>query len=142
VRSGIYQIRCLADGKVYIGSAVNIASRWRIQRFSLGRGAHHSSYLQRAWRKHGEDQFAFEVLQSGPKEKELVPAEQAWLDRVRPFESSNGYNRCPRAGSPLEVKHTPETRAKISERQKGRKAGAETRARISIVRKGRKQSPE
>ena len=65
-QSGIYCIRCNANGKVYVGSAVNMARRWQIHRNSLNRGDHHSQHLNRAWVKYGPAMFEWSVL-------ELVP---------------------------------------------------------------------
>jgi hypothetical protein len=61
-QGGIYAVRHVASGKLYIGSAVDILKRWGEHRYHLDRGTHHSRYLQRAWRKHGPDAFVWEIL--------------------------------------------------------------------------------
>jgi group I intron endonuclease len=62
VASGIYQITCSANGKVYIGSAVAL-SRRKAQHFNrLRSGNHHNTHLQNAWNKYGESAFQFSVL--------------------------------------------------------------------------------
>jgi group I intron endonuclease len=36
--SGIYQIRCIPTGKIYVGSAVNLRKRWDQHHRSLRKG--------------------------------------------------------------------------------------------------------
>ena len=44
--SGIYQILCHSNGKIYIGSAVDMRARCDHHRLDLRRGEHHNNYLQ------------------------------------------------------------------------------------------------
>lgn len=97
-RSGIYQIRHIDSGKIYVGSAVSFAGRWRNHRKDLAHGRHHSCHLQRAWDKYGSDAFAFEVLEviENPGTKEafraiLLAKEQECLDRFESWKRSKGY---------------------------------------------------
>jgi hypothetical protein len=53
VQGGIYQIRCLANGKVYVGSAADLRRRWGRHRRALSIGKHVNGHLQAAWLKHG-----------------------------------------------------------------------------------------
>jgi hypothetical protein len=97
---GIYQIRNLVTGKVFIGRAQNLPGIINSQRFQLKMGAHKNSALQSDWKKYGEDQFAFEVLdelnRNGQPEqdylKELALLEDMWLDKLKPY-GETGYNR-------------------------------------------------
>lgn len=159
-RAGIYQIRCLTNSKVYIGSSKHIGNRWIEHRKSLKDGTHHSITLLRAWRKYGAEQFVFEVIELVDNEGDLVQSEQAWLDRVRPFDKDKGYNISPSAESCRGITRSPETRRRISEAKKssgwspslehreaiGRAAkarvyGPEERAAMSAARKGKKRPP-
>ena len=38
--SGVYQIRCIPTGKIYLGSAVNLRKRWEQHYRSLRKGEH------------------------------------------------------------------------------------------------------
>jgi group I intron endonuclease len=139
--SGIYRIRCLANGKVYIGSAVDFAERWRVHVYELDRGKHHSRYLQRAWNKHGPDGFVFEVIEYADQPV-LIEREQWHLDNAQACNPRHGYNTSPTAGSQLGFKHSEETRAAYSEARKGRVVTPETKARIRAKHLGRVFSPE
>src|SRR4051794_10532754 len=140
---GIYQIRCLANGKVYVGSAVNFRARWTNHRSALVKGSHHSPRLQRAWRKYGADQFVFEVLEVVLERTGLLVVEQQWLDKLRPFEETLGYNMASVAEAPgTGLKHSAESRAKRSVALKGRSFTDETRAKMSASGRGRIMTPE
>src|SRR5689334_10397216 len=53
--SGIYQIRCVRTGKIYVGSAVNLRARWDFHRRALAINQHHNPHLQAAWNLYGEE---------------------------------------------------------------------------------------
>jgi group I intron endonuclease len=88
---GIYLIRSTRDGKFYVGSTVNMRSRWNVHRRALRSGTHHNAHLQSAWNKYGESHFEFVVLKHAPTEK-LLEAEQSWIDRTRCTDRSVGFN--------------------------------------------------
>lgn len=131
--SGIYKIKHRDSGKCYVGSAVCIAKRWWGHRKRLGQGTHHSAHLQNAWNKYGSDAFEFMILERVERSEDLIPREQAWIELLGSYYA--GYNMSPTAGSPLGVKHTAETRAKIAASGRGRKHSAESIARMSAAAK-------
>lgn len=96
--SGVYQIRCITTGKVYVGSAVNVYQRWSHHQRVLNRGRHKNKHLQAAWSKHGEDSFVFEVLEISDRSTLLV-REQVWMDRLKSRDKKCGFNIFD-AGSP------------------------------------------
>ena len=89
--SGIYQIRNLTNGKVYLGSTVNLQRRWSEHKTKLQKNKHANRHLQFAWNKYGEESFVFEVLEYCMK-SEYLKREQYWLDQLKPYK--NGYNIC------------------------------------------------
>lgn len=99
--------------KQYVGSSVNIHSRWKAHVLALNKGAHHSKYLQRAWDKYGVDQFEFIVCEIVHDRKNLIDREQYWID------TAGEYNVSRKADRPS-VAMTDATRAKISATLKGR----------------------
>lgn len=142
-QSGIYAIRNTLDGKVYIGSAVNIPRRWDDHRRLLERGEHPNRHLRRAWNKHGADAFVFEVLQVVEDKANLIRGEQEYMDRLESWRQTKGYNISPTAGSTLGRRLSAEHRAKISAGNKGKPAtmagkthSPESRAKMSIAKGG------
>ncbi len=78
--AGVYLIRHLPSGQVYIGQATNIDSRIRTHRADLRRGNHHNTKLQELWTHSHEDDFQFRPLELAPAG--LSPLElQRWLVR-------------------------------------------------------------
>lgn len=148
VKSGIYEIVNTVNGKRYIGSAKNFASRWSLHRVHLKRGTHHSKHLQSAWDKHGESSFRFAKLLVCGSEN-AVMYEQLAFDALAPE-----YNVCKKAGSCLGMKHSEEARKKISiakignQATRGMKHSAETIEKMRAVKrgntytKGKKRDPE
>lgn len=114
-RTGIYQIKNELNGKLYIGSSVNIERRWRVHLAGLRLGWHHNPHLQAAFRKYGEQAFAFSVLECVAS-LELIDREQHYLDTLLPE-----YNISAVAGSWLGRHHSRESRRKISEAKKGKR---------------------
>lgn len=112
--SGIYQISNKKTGWRYIGSATNVANRWATHRNELNAGKHSNSILQRSWDKHGEEAFEFSIIEEVPKEALLV-AEQHWIDITW---GKKLYNRRRDASSNLGVRHTPESKKRMSEAQR------------------------
>jgi hypothetical protein len=89
--SGVYQIRCKQNGKIYVGSAVDLRRRWDVHRRTLRDRVHHNDHLQHAWNTYGEENFEFEVLQF-VNAAELLRAEQEWIDRTDCTHRKIGYN--------------------------------------------------
>ena len=90
--AGVYVIRCVPSGEVYIGSSMDVQKRFAGHRSALGRGTHHNRRLQAAWDHYGEDSFEFEVLEAGLAEDALGDAEQSWILRLRARELGRGFN--------------------------------------------------
>lgn len=107
--SGVYCIRCILNGKSYIGSSVNLGKRMKEHRRVLRKGKHHSRVLQRAWDKYGEQMFEFFVMEYAAPDV-IRDSEQWWLDNA-----SCAYNSSRAA---THVTLTPEQRAAISEKAK------------------------
>jgi group I intron endonuclease len=86
---GIYEIKNTKNGKVYIGSSVNIEKRWYDHSRNLQEGTHQNSYLQRSYSKWGKDSFEFTILEECPKNKRFE-REQFYLDKY--FGRRSCYN--------------------------------------------------
>jgi group I intron endonuclease len=137
LKSGIYKIQSKTHpDRIYIGSAVYIYQRWSVHRSDLNKNKHHSVKLQNHYNKYGLSDLVFSVVERCPKGI-LIDREQHYLDELDPF-----FNICKVAGSSLGLKHSKETKQKISELQKGKKLSAEHRRSISEANQGKRLSKE
>lgn len=140
VISGIYTITHIDSGRVYVGSAMNIYTRWDRHRYGFRSGAKSTPYLKHAWNKYGEDAFEFKIVERVPETAKLVEREQYWIDYYQSARRDKGFNIAPKAGSNLGVKASAETCAKLSAASIGRTFSAETRKLISERMQGNKCS--
>ena len=106
--SGIYRIN-LGNDWFYIGSSANMGRRKRNHLSELVAQKHCNQKMQRVYDKY--QIFEFEILFECPVD-ELLSKEQVLIDAH--FTDGKCANICPTAGSPLGMKHSPETRAKMS----------------------------
>lgn len=97
--AGVYQVKNLANGKVLLGSSLNLEGLLNRNRFTLRNNSHPNKDLQKDWNEQGPDQFVFEILevvqiQDDPNfnlKDELTLLEQIWLEKLQPF-GEHGYN--------------------------------------------------
>lgn len=157
--SGVYVIKCLKNGKFYIGSSVNLRARLNDHRNSLRKGKHRNRHLQAAWNKYGEKQFEFKILEYCERDMTLI-REQHFLDILRPYERSIGFNigidaTAARKGQSPSIEtrillskktkeywSTPEGKEKKRNSALGRIVSEDTREKLRIAHTGRKHSPE
>jgi len=149
--SGIYQIRNLVNGKVYVGSAINLRARWQKHLSNLRYNKHPNIKLQNAFNKYGVDNLIFEIIELVPNKEQLLDREQYYINTLNAV--NEGYNICPIAGNTTGVFHTEEsiqkmkvahsniseeTRKRMSEAGKRRKPiSEETRRHMSEAQKGK-----
>lgn len=130
IKSGIYKIENLVNGKVYVGQAVDIKKRLRDHIRNLNKGIHGFKgvvqggpdiidHLQCAWNEYGSESFVVGVIEYIEDLGQLTPREQYWMDLTQCYDSAFGYNECKVAGSCRGVKRSEETRVKMSEAKKG-----------------------
>lgn len=61
-RPGVFAVRCLASGQVWVGSSRELTNRQNGFWFSLRLGTSLNKAMQQAWRDHGEAAFAYEEM--------------------------------------------------------------------------------
>lgn len=87
----IYHIINKINNKRYVGQTINFQNRKATHLRNLKSNQHHSSKLQRAWNKYGEDNFKFLV-----KEVEIEKIEDLYfleIEEIKKYDSYfNGYN--------------------------------------------------
>mgnify|MGYP003604290075 CR=1 FL=1 len=118
IKCGIYTITNIITRQTYIGSAIDIHSRWRNHKGLLKRGKHHSLHLQNSWNKYGFNNFTFDIIEECSKDL-LMEREQYYLDNLLKandyFKSGDdffikyGFNVKPFAGRSVGFKQSQET---------------------------------
>jgi group I intron endonuclease len=97
--AGVFQIKNTVNGKVLLGSSLNLEGPLNAHKFMLSVGSHRNKALQQEWNEYGEDKFVFEILEvvqvkDDPNfnlKDELTLLEQIWLEELQPF-GERGYN--------------------------------------------------
>ena len=96
---GVFQIRNLTSGKVFVSSTLNLAGIFNRYGFQLKAGNHPNKTLQADWNEFGADNFAFEILEEVfPRENpdydyksDVECLEDLWLEKLEPY-ADKGYN--------------------------------------------------
>ena len=132
----------LINGKIYVGSSINLRDR-RKQHFTMLRCKRHPNrYLQNTFNNHGEHNFEFKVFKLIENKKDLIEQEQCLMDKTKCTDRKYGYNIAPRAQSNLGERYTEETKRKMSKDRIGKFVSEETKQKISKSKKGHKKSKE
>lgn len=98
-QAGVFQVKNTVNGKILLGSSLNLDGPLNSHKFMLTIGSHRNKALQKEWNEYGEDKFVFEILEVvKPKDDpnfnmndELTLLEQIWLEKLQPF-GEKGYN--------------------------------------------------
>lgn len=97
--AGVFMIKNIVNGRVLLGSSLNLEGPLNAHKFTLQIGAHRNPALQKDWNEFGPDAFVFEILEvvkvtDDPNfdiKDELTLLEQIWIEKLEPF-SDHGYN--------------------------------------------------
>jgi len=136
--SGVYIIRNVSNGKIYVGSSNNIDKRWLKHKWTLEHNSHSNQHLQAAWNRYGATSFKFDILEETAPEN-LLAREQVWLDSSLSLMPDRGYNKERYAGRPSSVRKpfSEATRLKMRQSALGRKMSLEARHNMSLAKSGR-----
>lgn len=138
MKSYVYCITCLVNGKRYVGKANDPVGRWRDHLKVVRNVDSAGLVIHQAIRKHGEENFKFEVVSEHETEKEAFEAERCLIREWGTMD--HGYNL--NEGGEGGFNPSDETRAKLSAVHKGRPKSEETRQKMSAARVGKKLSEE
>ena len=129
----IYETTNLVNGKKYIGQR----KAGRPEPY-LGSG----TLLMRSIKKYGLENFSKRILIECESKEELDRMEIHYIDEANAVESNEYYNIVSGGGTVTGLKHSEETRKKMSVAGKGHKHSDETRRKMSKSQKGRAVSDE
>lgn len=162
MKSGIYQIKNIVSGGIYIGRSVDVCDRLKHHKNELKRGVHRNKRLQNSWNKYGSKVFNFELIweeePSNLCDLEGFILENLWGNKrlynhhklsYGGFDIGNKIGCFPRSEETKEKIRqaflgrifSDEHRQKISNTKTGLKASDETRLKMSLIKKG-KSRPE
>lgn len=152
----VYKIVNKINGDFYIGkTSKSIESRWKQHLYYANKGS--ETYLYKAMKKYGVDNFSIELLEE--VEKDLNIREIFWIEKLEPkYNMTSGGDGGDTSNTPkykeymklhsklisgennpfYGKKHTEETKRKISEKKKGSKHTEESKKKISAANLGRK----
>lgn len=97
---GVFQIKNKTNGKLFIGSSLNLPGSFNRHAFQLKSNAHSSPALQADWNQFGADAFEFSVLETIKTDEFLQEdwrdavdiLEEKWLSQLQPY-GERGYNK-------------------------------------------------
>ncbi len=97
--AGVYQVKNTVNGKVLLGSSLNLEGPLNRHKFMLKIGSHTNKELQKDWDELGPGNFLFEILEvvnvkDDPNfnlKDELTLLELIWLEKLQPV-GARGYN--------------------------------------------------
>lgn len=97
---GVFAFKNTENGKVLLGSSLNIKNKDVRMKLMLKNGTFFNSSFQEDWNKFGEDTFKYEILEQLEVKDDanynyaddLEILEMLWLDKFQPL-SENCYNK-------------------------------------------------
>ncbi len=100
-RMGVFQIKNLESGKIFLGRGMNVQGKLNSAKFQLEQGSHPNRELLDDFKRLGAEKFSFEALDYlDPKKDDLnydytddlKLLEHMWLEKLQPY-GDKGYNK-------------------------------------------------
>ncbi len=97
---GVFQIKNLQNGKIFVSSSMNLRGAFNSAAFQLKMRGHRNKALQDDYNQFGPEQFSYDVLEElEPQEdpsynyaEDLQTLEELWLEKLQPY-GERGYNK-------------------------------------------------
>lgn len=154
-----YGLRCLVNGKLYIGiTSRGIQQRWNEHLYDARR-RHSKMAISRAIAKHGANNFVMEALCVAKSWDDICAVEKALIEQYGTRSRRVGYNLSGGGCGPLGIKRSaesiersaakhrgkpchPNTREAAVRTHRGKTKSLEHRAKIAVSHRGKQQSAE
>lgn len=156
LNTGIYALRCIPNGRVYVGQTnSSFLDRWLCHQWLLSKHKH-NRFIQRSFDKYGVKSFEIEILEcihvedANAQTKKLNDREVYWIKHFREKlgerevfncnDGGDGYNPCKETREQISVKvkayyTNPDNKAIISKRRKGKKKSELWKKKNSEIRR-------
>lgn len=143
----IYVIENLKNNKKYIGQTTmeKVEYRWNNHIRELNNNIHHNDFLQNSWKKYGEKNFKFSIIEKieeNEYDKLMDKLNELEIKYIKEYETmyyQNGYNL--KEGGRYS-RLTEYSKRKISEKNKGRKKPEESKIKNRKAHIGKKWTQE
>ncbi len=135
MKSYVYCITNLINGKRYVGKSNCPEARWKKHQRDASR-----YHLHSAIRKYGIDSFEFEIVAEFSSEEAAFTAETKLIRILRTNDRNHGYNL--NEGGRGGINPSPETRKRMGQANVGRKHTEEWKQQNSVRQKGKSRSAE
>jgi len=110
MKTGIYGIHNVKNGKWHVGQSTNIPRRKTAHFSYLRANKHHNQHLQLSYNKYGQSSFEFMILEEAV-ENMMDIRERVWINYYESTNPAKGYNLD--SGGNLNKHHSAETRSKM-----------------------------
>lgn len=111
----IYIIKNKVNNKVYIGQSKKLGQRFGGHLYRLKRKEHHNEILQRAFDKHGIENFGYSILEEVLDDSLLNEREKHWIDFYGGINCESVYN----LKDPLLNEYSDYVKSKLSKSNSG-----------------------
>lgn len=89
---GVYSIRNIINGKIYIGSTIRtFKERWALHKKLLKNNKHPNAHLQNSYNKYKKDSFDFQIIEITTPEKARI-RESFYIKKYKVLNPRIGYN--------------------------------------------------
>jgi group I intron endonuclease len=137
---GIYCIKNVKNGKIYVGSSSDILNRIRQHKNQLKMNVHGNNHLQSSYNKYGMSCFNFSILKITSEECK-ISNEIYYIHKLNCLNPKIGYNKASIIENTSGYKWSEASRLKLSKSKKGTKMHPNTLASLIKANTGSKKNP-